>query len=243
MIFKQMYSGGGEFVLNITSSVAGPNIPALATAAGWNGSGFLKVNITAAFVNTLVISNSWNFPSGLEVEISAGTLIGGWQGSGGNPPAAGGTALIVQVPVSIRNNGTIAGGGGQGGFGQIAYVDYNSSRVIGGTNGNLGAGQGFASGATTPVSAQSGGAGIYAEYTGPLFGGDTRPWAQGGNSGTGGGWGTRGNTGSYGSIGGSYDAGGELEPPTIGGAPGNSVVGNSFITWLATGTRLGPISA
>ena len=31
--------------------------------------------------------------------------------------------------------------------------------------------------------------------------------------------------------------------PTAGTNPANSVIGNSFITWLATGTRLGPISA
>ena len=31
--------------------------------------------------------------------------------------------------------------------------------------------------------------------------------------------------------------------PTAGANPANSVIGNSFITWLATGTRLGPISA
>ena len=244
MIFKQMYSGGGEFVLNITSSVANPNIPALASAAGWNGSGFLKVNITAPFVNEINLLSSWSFPSGLEIEISASTLVGGGRGASGNPsPAAGGPALLVQVPVSIRNNGTIAGGGGQGGFGQITFVDYNSSRVIAGTDGTAGAGAGFASGATTPSSAQAGGGGLYAAYSGPLFGGDTRPWARGGECGSGGGWGAQGVSGFYGSVGGSYNAGGEYEPPKPGGAGGNSVIGNSFITWLATGTRLGPISA
>ena len=80
---------------------------------------------------------------------------------------------------------------------------------------------------TTPSSAQAGGGGLYAEYSGPLFGGDTRPWAQGGECGSGGGWGAQGVSGFYGSV----------------GAGGNSVIGNSFITWLATGTRLGPISA
>jgi hypothetical protein len=32
-----------------------------------------------------------------------------------------------------------------------------------------------------------------------------------------------------------------MNPPSAGGAAGYSVVGDSTITWTATGTRLGPI--
>lgn len=49
--------------------------------------------------------------------------------------------------------------------------------------------------------------------------------------------------GSYGTVGGSFDSSGTEIVPTAGTNPANSVIGNSFITWLATGTRLGPISA
>ena len=241
MIFKQMYSGGGEFVLNITSSVANPDIPALASAAGWNGSGFLKVNITAPYVNTLQVLNTWSFPSGFVVIISSGTLVGGRRGSYDNP--SGGAALIVQVPCSVRNNGVIAGGGGNGGIGQVNFITYNSTTVTGTTNGTLGGGQGFGESAITPTEAQAGGLGVYAEYAGAVFGGDTRPWVQGGYCGDGGSWGQSGSNGLFGSVGGSYDSAGTVTYPTSGGAPGNSVIGNSFITWLATGTRLGPISA
>ena len=243
MIFKQMYSGGSEFLLTISSNSVSPNIPSLATSAGWNGSSRLKVLITATYINTLSLLSSWVFPQGIEIEISSGTTVGGERGASGNPnPASGGAALIAQIPASIRNLGTIAGGGGQGGFGQITYVDYASSRVIAGTDGSFGAGWGFAPSATTPSDAAAGGAGIYAQYSGPLFGGDTRPWARGGDCGAGGGPGQSGQSGFYGSVGGSYTAGGEHEPPRPGGLAGNSVTGNSNITWLATGTRLGPIS-
>lgn len=49
--------------------------------------------------------------------------------------------------------------------------------------------------------------------------------------------------GGFGDVGGSYDSAYTDPFPTNGRDTGNSVIGNSFITWLATGTRLGPISA
>ena len=231
MIFKQMYSGGGEFVLNITSSVADPNIPALASAAGWNGSGFLKVNITAPLVNRIVLLNTWSFPSGLEIEISAGTRVGG------------GVALTTQIPVSIRNLGIISGQGGTGGRGGRTFFTYagNYYNVEGGDGGG---GQRFLDNTSlTVVGPTSGASGGYFEYSGPVFGGDTRPYCYGGNGGAGGTWGSPGENGSYGTVGGSFDSAGTEIAPTAGTNPANSVIGNSFITWLATGTRLGPISA
>ena len=58
---------------------------------------------------------------------------------------------------------------------------------------------------------------------------------QGGAGGNGGSWGNAGNAGVIG-IDPSYQTSG------AGGAAGSSVTGNSFITWLSTGTRLGPIA-
>lgn len=231
MIFKQMYSGGGEFVLNITSSVANPNIPALASAAGWNGSGFLKVNITAPLVNRIVLPNTWSFPSGLEIEISAGTRVGG------------GVALTTQIPVSIRNIGIISGQGGTGGRGGRTFFTYAGNYYNAG-GGDGGGGQRFLDDTSlTVVGPTSGASGGYFEYSGPVFGGDTRPYCYGGNGGAGGTWGSPGENGSYGTVGGSFDSAGTEIVPTAGTNPANSVIGNSFITWLATGTRLGPISA
>ena len=243
MIFKQMYSGGGGFVLNITSNVANPNIPALASAAGWDGSGFLKVNITASFVNRLILLSSWSFPSGLEVEISSGTLVGG-RGDGSFSEFS---ALVTAIPVSIRNMGTIAGAGGGGGLGGFTFFTYAGNTCsVGKDVFNVAAGgfgQGFSGTSTTPMPQSSGETGGHYAYTGPLFGGDTRPWAIGGNGGNGGAWGQHGTNGGFGTVGGSYNSSGSDPFPANGGNPGNSVIGNSFITWLATGTRLGPISA
>lgn len=242
MIFKQMYSGGGEFVLNITSSVANPDIPSLATAAGWNGSGFLKVNITAPFVNRINLQSSWSFPSGLEIEISSGTLVGGRR----DGTAAELVGLTTAIPVSLRNMGTIAGVGGRGGNGAFVYFTYAGNTYgIGRDFNNValgGFGQGFVGTSTIPSAQTSGETGGYYEYPGPVFGGDTRPWGRGGSGGVGGAWGQPGVAGGFGDVGGSFDSAYTDPFPTNGAVPGNSVVGNSFITWLATGTRLGPIA-
>ncbi len=65
-------------------------------------------------------------------------------------------------------------------------------------------------------------------------------WAQGGPGGSGGSWGSSGGHGGYGSIGGSY---GPSPPyfydPTPGDAAGRYIDGNSYVTWLANGTRQG----
>ncbi len=235
MIFKQMYSGGGEFVLNITSTVANPNIPALASAAGWNGRGLLKVNITAPLVNRIVLPNTWSFPSGLEIEISSGTRIGA---------SSGLAAFTTQIPVSVRNIGIISGPGGGGGEGARTFFKYAGGYYnMGGGEG--GGGQCFQNTTSLAVVGPfTGQPGLYFEYTGPLFGGDSKPYGYGGDGGAGGTWGSPGENGKYGTnFGGSFDSAGTEIAPTAGASAANSVIGNSFITWLATGTRLGPISA
>jgi len=235
MFFRQMYSGGGSFTLTISANTANPNIPVLAAAAGWNGSGFLKVLITASLINRIALLSSWSFPSGIEIEISASTRVGGNK-------AVSGVAFTTQIPVSVRNLGIISGIGGSGGTGGTTFFTY-ASGYYNASGGGGGAGQGFSDATgftiTGPVSGEAGG---YYEYPGPVFGGDTRPYCYGGNGGTGGFWGQAGADGGFGTLGGSYDSSGSDPFPTNGGLPGNSVVGNSFITWLATGTRLGPIS-
>lgn len=110
--------------------------------------------------------------------------------------------------------------------------------------GDGGGGQRFLNNTSlTVVGPTSGASGGYFEYSGAVFGGDTRPYCYGGNGGAGGTWGSPGENGSYGTVGGSFDSAGTEIAPTAGTNPANSVIGNSFITWLATGTRLGPISA
>jgi hypothetical protein len=235
MILRQMYSGGGLFILTIASNSALPNIPALATAAGWNGNSFLKVNITASLINRIDISSSWSFPSGLEIEISSGTRIGGNLDLG--------NAFTTALPVTVRNNGIISGAGGSGGSGGSATSYYSGTSSPGtASGGSGGGGQGFASAGSLSITGPgSGDAGAFIQYGGSVFGGETPPYAQGGQGGAGGTWGQAGASGGYGSVGGTYSYAFISEPGT-GNPAGNSVVGNSLITWLATGSRLGAIS-
>lgn len=238
--FEHAFAGASTpFAFTLSANSIDPNIPSLASAAGWDGQQKLEVTITASLINFLYFRSAWSFPGGVELTISASTIVGGTSPS---VPDNGGDALRTEVPVSIRNLGTIAGAGGGGGNGQGTRASYNTSSVTG-MGGGGGRGRGL--NGTTPLSlvgADSGGDGAYSQWSGPLFGGDTRPWAQGGRGGSGGGWGSYGESGQYGSIGGSYGSGsGESYPPTSGFAPGRAVVGNSLITWLATGTRYGAV--
>lgn len=236
----QFYGKASTFTLTLASNVANPNIPSLASAAGWNGTSKLVVNITAALVNTIDLLSSWSFPGGLEIVISAGTRVGGRTSI---PPGFGGTAFKTAIPVTVNNMGTLSGAGGSGGGGSSVYVDYKSSadRVYG-IRGAGGAGQGFPSAASLVVSpAQAGGTGTTTTFNGGVFGGDTRPWAKGGNGGMGGAWGSAGANGQPGSVGGTFVASGVSDSIQLGGRGGYSVEGNALITWINTGTRVGAV--
>lgn len=236
MIFRQMFSGGGEFTLTVSSNTADPDIPVLATAAGWNGYVKLLVNITASYINTINLRNTWVFPNGIEITISSGTLVGG--------NVTNRHGLIASVPCSVRNNGTIAGVGGDGVSGIGIDITYGTPATWVGNGGwgAGGAGQKFTTvSATTPSSNTNGTAGTYDVYPGALLGGQTAPYAQGGNGGVGGPWGQDGAASVGEAYGGSYSFVSFTYPPVPAPA-GRSVSGNSFITWLATGTRLGPIA-
>ena len=235
MILRQMYSGGGLFILTISSNSALPNLPSLATAAGWNGNSFLKVNITASLINRIDILGAWSFPSGLEIEISSGTRIGGNLDFG--------NAFTTALPITVRNNGIISGAGGMGGSGGSATSYYSGTSSPGtAPGGSGGIGQGFGSAGSLSITGPSAGdGGAFIQYEGSVFGGETPPYAQGGQGGTGGTWGQGGASGGYGSVGGTYSYA-FIGEPGAGSPAGNSVTGNSLITWLATGTRLGAIA-
>lgn len=228
-----MFRGlSAEFILNIASNIANPNIRQLAVNAGWNTTSKVKVNITAPLVNTIDIPAGTSFPGGLEITISAGTRVGG--------VCNGGNALTVGVPVTINNAGIISGGGGRGGSGQSGWVSYSGTYVWGDAGGG-GSGQGFENvSSLTIIGPYNGGAGTYNYFTGALYGGHTTPWIQGGTGGQGGTWGAGGAAGGFAGYGGSYDGVG-LSDRDQGYPTGKSVVGNGNITWLATGTRLGPV--
>lgn len=224
--FWKKRSNGGTTTLTISTNSMNPNLSTLATAAGWNGTSPLIVNITASLINTLQVTAS--FPGGITINISASTRVGGVIGS---------NAMTVTVPVSINNLGIISGGGGYGGGGQGTWSDYTlpasgSTRSWGG-GGAGGSGQGFASAGSLVISAATGGtAGDYQSMG--------SGWAQGGSGGAGGNWGQAGTGGSFGSWSGVQ--GGEWTPASGGGAAGLYLSGNSNVTWIATGTRLGGVS-
>ena len=229
------YGNSAIFTLNIATSVANPDVHALAVAAGWNTTQPLVVNFNCPYVNTLRLDGSKLFAMGLTINIASGCFVGG--------VINGGTAIYARVPVTINNSGTIAGGGGKGGKGQSTYFRYlsGSSSYYTGDGGVGGNGQGFAStSATSVTAAQAGGVGTKVTYSGDTIG--TPPWAEGGPGGAGGAWGVAGSSGNPGTYGGNYSDAGEWSPAAVGSAAGLYIDGNSFVTWEALGTRLGAVA-
>lgn len=232
---SDFYGKSNAFTLNIATSVASPAIHALAIAAGWNGTGPLIVNFNCPYVNSLRLDGSKTFAGGLVLNIASGCLIGG--------VINGGTAIYTRVPVTIYNNGTIAGGGGKGGTGNSTYVRYSTDPqfVVGG-GGQGGSGQGFNTTSTLVIGgAGYGFSGSTSTYIGDVIG--VSPWASGGTGGDGGTWGVAGGVGrSNGSVGGNYSASGEYSPVTAGGLAGLYIDGNSQVSWGNKGTINGNFS-
>jgi len=242
------YGKSSQFAFSITSNQTNANLRTLALNAGWDGSSAVEATINSGVIITgntagnstaaMTIDGSW--PGGVTI-INNGVIVGrggnggdggkvtgspsfGFTAYDGSPGNTGGRALLVTSSVSINNAGTIAGGGGGGGGG-AAYYAYS-----GGGGG----------GGRSSLSNSSGGGGGEGVYDGQPGGGGTfssagSGGASGGGSASSGGAG--GNWGSSGANGGNSPsrAGG------AGGAAGQAANGNSNITWIATGTRLGPI--
>lgn len=190
------------------------------------------------------------------------TFAGGRGGQRINQPSVsfspatgpGGPGLLVSSAVSITNNNTIAGGGG-GGSGGAGGNAYNAlggvNQLFAGSGGGGGAGYGTAGvvgTGTTSFNGLSAGDGTAGgQSTGGSGGpGGTNAWARGGTAsfwsgGTGGAWGSGGgassrNTPLYPNV-----LQGEVTTTESPGGAGNAVVGNSNITWVATGNRYGGI--
>ena len=195
-----------------------------AITAGWDGIVPLDAEVTVASGIVLSANSTGQYAFDTGVTFPAGTTLAlinngfviGMGGAGGNFAGSnGGPALRAQYAISIDSaGGVIGGGGGGGGGGEYAGGG-------GGRSGrtNAAGGDGGASGTFS-----SGGSGGY----GGASGGTTGPGGAGseGGGGGGGGWGASGgNTGYY-----------------AGGTGGAAVVGNSYITWINTGTRYGAIT-
>jgi hypothetical protein len=258
------YGKANQFSFSIAANQTNANLRTLAVNAGWNqaskviatiNSGvFISANSTGT--PALTINGSW--PGGVEL-INNGTIAGmggkggnGWStpgATGGESGFAGGTALSVAVAVTINNAGTIAGGGGGGGTGQSAYIppgEFASEAYGGGGGGggrtgttNSAGGTGGPASGGVAVSGAAGGAGTSSAAGGGGAGGRISNFG-GGNGGAGGDWGAGGasggnmNTPAFGPA---------INAPALGGGgAGAAITGNSNITYIATGTRLGPIS-
>jgi hypothetical protein len=249
--FSQFYGAKWEFEFSIASNQTNANLRTLAIAAGWDELAPLVATINSGIyvssnsTGTPAMLVSGSFPNGVEL-VNNGFIVGmggaggrgGNQGgtSGGTAGATGGLAFSVASAISVRNNGTIAGGGGGGGGGSGStssstncYYDPGSKSTICNTTtlyyGGNGGGGGRSSAA---ANSAGGGAGTGSNGNGTAGQAGTVSAAGnagGARAGNGGGWGTAGAAGTLGA-----------------GAAGAAVSGNTNVTWLATGTRLGAIS-
>lgn len=181
------------------------------------GTGFSRLQVK----NSIAAMQTGTFTAGSTITITNnGYIVGcGGQGGDGNDGVtegigtrwAGGDALYATFACTVYNNGTIAGGGGGGKGGDGGGGNSTAGGGGAGSMGGVG-GWGWGSGPD-----RFGGTGTLT--TGGLGTHDTGD--EGGNLGQKGGinyghdgWDTSGHQGAY-------------------------VVGNSYVTWATTGTRLG----
>lgn len=223
------YGAVKQFSFTISSNYSTPqNLRSLAIAAGWNGVDYLVVTnnaiISSNTASSAALTINGSYPNGvLFTNNSTIVGMGGKGGDYGQAGGAGGNAILVSSAVTINNAGTIAGGGGGGG----------SSPIFGWSGTDLTTGGG---GGASGLTQSLGGTGAYgavgnpSSLSGSFYSVPGSGYAAGAGgvsnspSGNGGTWGTAGQTAGY-----------------AGGAAGAAVSGNSYVTWLATGTRYGAL--
>lgn len=232
------------FYGTIASDQTNLNLRTWALANGWNGAANAVitinsgVNVYSTSTSTAALSVIDSWPNGVAL-INNGSIVGkggagatGTDGLGNRGTAGGGgTALTVSVPITITNNNNIAGGGGGGGGGG-SYNFQGQTWAGGGGGGGAGFGAGGAGGIGNTRNGSPGSAG---SISGGGAGGAGGGGNVGGAGGAGGGWGSTGQNGSP-----SPQSGFANWSP--GAAGGAAVIGNAYITWVATGNRYGTIS-
>ena len=246
ILMAPVYGGASAFVFTptISADTSNYNLKAAAIAAGWDQVTPLLATVTvdAGIVLSATATSGYGFDTG--ATFPAGTVLtlicqgyicgmGGAGGSGGSNGSGkgivglpGGAALRAQYAISINAlGGTIAGGGGGGGRGTGISAAGGGGRS--GRTNSSGANAGtFSSGG----NGASGGGGA---------GGSGGTTSVGGNGALAGGYVGGGGGGGWGASGGYGDT---TAPSSAGGAGGAAVVGNSYITWINTGTRYGSIT-
>jgi hypothetical protein len=217
----------------ISAATANFNLRNSMIAAGYSGSGAFVATVTinaGAYIYSTSIANpafTTGSLTGGDINIINNGHIVGKGGKGGigsngspNPLTAGGLALQILAATKITNNGTIGGGGGGGGG-----AGFNRGPSGGGGGAGFGCGSGCQGGANGSLT--TGGAGAPGGGSG----------GQGGSGGSLGGTGGNGPSYTYRFVTLVATSAGQN-----GAAGGAAVSGNSLITWLVTGTRLGTIS-
>lgn len=230
MLLHNMMRGGPRVINPITISANTSNFNMFTAAGSPTDAVDVLVTINAGVIVSSSSTAAYAFDTGVFPAGSTLTLVNngvilGRGGNGGSnitgtatAGASGGPALRAQSLISIWNNNRIAGGGGGGGGGGGNDPNYGAGGGGGGIGGSIG-------GSGSAVNGSNG------TLTSPGTGGN--PQNSGGVGGNGGSYGAAGTAGTFGVMGGAGGA---------GGAGGGSVVGNSNITWMATGTRNGAIT-
>jgi hypothetical protein len=263
---SDFYGKANEFSFSIASDTANVDLRAAALAAGWNETIKVKCTINSGVIvyststGSYAMTISGSFPGGVEL-VNSGTILGrggnggnGGQGSSGNAGnngasgTAAGPALFVSTAVSINNVNRIAGGGGGGGGGGAQGGGGCCGISGGGGGGGIGTSAGGSGSTVTGgcsglvARSQDGGGGSLTSNGGGGSGSANGPFTAG-TGGSGGGYGSSGSNGGGGSGGSEESCGsGTAYSGGSGGAAGAAVVGDSNITWIATGTRNGNIS-
>jgi hypothetical protein len=262
-VYNILLGAGGPFLFfrTITTDQTDYNLYNQMVASGWNGQTPVLVDLT---INSgVVISSSANttpaftiasIPTGSVITLrNSGFIVGrGGQGVGKGIPnltdfnltapstANGGTAFSTTAPVSIDNlNGTVGGGGGGGGVGGGTAADCSCSScggvfLVG--MGVGGGGAGFGS-AGTGYRLWKNNTNYY-ELNSSSAGTATAAGAAYLTGGAGGSLGQAGGTGSGSTLCGYTNQSG----PGTGGAAGACTSGNSNITWVNAGIRLGALN-
>lgn len=237
-----------DLEVHISSNTNNVNLRSVANAGGFTGNPVQAVTIiidegvsigSTSSAVAAVMRGSW--PGGLKPTlINLGTISGA---HGASPGAAGGTALDCQSgPITVDNTGALmrggggaGGAGGAGGTGGSTYFEFPVGEFFGG------------------ATALGGGSGSPGETL--SFGGYTGTGGAGGApgaNGTSGGYGESGTSGATGATGGTGSTDSPFNPIVSGGSPGSpggaggaagyAVQGNANITWVGTGTRIGPVA-
>ena len=183
----------------------------------------------------------------VKLVIESGAVVAGRGGNGGNAAYAtivggdyvyhaatnggnGGNGLFIDYPIFIDNTSGVIGGGGGGGGGGSAGTYLFDEAGGGGGGAALGAGG---------LRGNVDGTNNWPANDGDNANADN---IHGGNGGAAGSTGLNaGNGGNGGDLGQNGQNGGGQSNYGLGGIAGDCIHGNSFITWIATGTRYGAI--